>query len=288
MFCSFHKGPWIEKSGGQVFLLPPLLWQQSSRWLKRLQLTSVWAPWRSLPRPCPAPSLTASPRKRMLRRLCGKGSVFLGDSPFLSIGWWDTEHGEFEADLRKKLPACLPCDCPSVHAYHSLPLRASSVWSRAMCGGWRWNPYGNKMCEIVWIFPPYRCLSCSVAGIGSDARLRKNPIFVIEIGARMGVCSIPRSCSTLWDPMDCSVPGSSAHGIFQPRILEWVAISSSRGSSRPRDQTCSSCSSCIDRRAFYHWATWEAHEVDGSQPNAILTISFPLRQTNMEHSEKLP
>ena len=40
---------------------------------------------------------------------------------------------------------------------------------------------------------------------------------------------------TLWDPMDCSPPGSSAHGISQTRILEWVAISSSRGSSRPRD-----------------------------------------------------
>ena len=43
------------------------------------------------------------------------------------------------------------------------------------------------------------------------------------------------------DPMDCSPPGSSVHGIFQARILEWVAISSSRGSSCPRDQTHLSC-----------------------------------------------
>ena len=50
------------------------------------------------------------------------------------------------------------------------------------------------------------------------------------------------SCLTLCDPMDCS-PGSSVHGIPQARILEWVAIPSSRGSSRPRDWTCSSCSS---------------------------------------------
>ena len=41
----------------------------------------------------------------------------------------------------------------------------------------------------------------------------------------------------LCDPMDCSPPGSSVHGILQARILEWVAISFSRGSSRPRDQT---------------------------------------------------
>ena len=44
-------------------------------------------------------------------------------------------------------------------------------------------------------------------------------------------------CLTLCDPMDCSLPGSSIHGVFQARILEQVAISFSRGSSRPRDQT---------------------------------------------------
>ena len=44
-------------------------------------------------------------------------------------------------------------------------------------------------------------------------------------------------CLTLCDPMDCSLPGSSVHGIFQARILEWIAICFSRGSSQPRDQT---------------------------------------------------
>ena len=44
-------------------------------------------------------------------------------------------------------------------------------------------------------------------------------------------------CPTLCDPMDCGPPGSSVHGIFQARILEWVAISFSRGSSHPRDRT---------------------------------------------------
>ena len=42
-------------------------------------------------------------------------------------------------------------------------------------------------------------------------------------------------CPTFCDPMDCSLPGSSIHGIFQARVLEWVAISFSRGSSQPRD-----------------------------------------------------
>ena len=44
-----------------------------------------------------------------------------------------------------------------------------------------------------------------------------------------------------FNPMDCSLPGSSVHGILQARILEWAAISFSMGSSRPRDQTCISC-----------------------------------------------
>ena len=72
----------------------------------------------------------------------------------------------------------------------------------------------------------------------------------------MCVCLPTQSCPILCDPMDCSPPGSSVHGIFQARILEWVAISSSRGSSRPRDQTHVSCVSCIGRWVLYHWATW--------------------------------
>ena len=48
---------------------------------------------------------------------------------------------------------------------------------------------------------------------------------------------VAQSCPTLCNPMDCSPPGSSVHGIFQARILEWVAISFSRGSSQPRDRT---------------------------------------------------
>jgi len=48
---------------------------------------------------------------------------------------------------------------------------------------------------------------------------------------------VAQSCLTLCDPMDCSLPGSSVHGIFQARVLEWGAIAFSRRSSRPRDRT---------------------------------------------------
>ena len=72
-----------------------------------------------------------------------------------------------------------------------------------------------------------------------------------------GMCA--QSCLNLCDPMDCSLPGSSVHGIIPTRILEWIAIFSSTGSSRPRDPTYNSCSSCTGRQILYHCVTWEAH-----------------------------
>src|SRR5574337_84683 len=57
-----------------------------------------------------------------------------------------------------------------------------------------------------------------------------------------------QSCLILCDPMDCSPPGSSVHGILQVRILEWVAMPSSRGSSQPRGGTQVSCIA----GGFYH------------------------------------
>ena len=55
------------------------------------------------------------------------------------------------------------------------------------------------------------------------------------------MCSVAQSCLTVCDPVDCSSPGSSVHGIFQARIPEWVAIFYSRGCSQPRDGICLSC-----------------------------------------------
>ena len=73
-----------------------------------------------------------------------------------------------------------------------------------------------------------------------------------------GVCVlVAQSCPALCNPMDCSPPGSSVHGILQARILRWVAISFSRGSSQPRDQTQVSC---IAGRYFTVWATMEAQD----------------------------
>ena len=77
----------------------------------------------------------------------------------------------------------------------------------------------------------------------------------------MGQCcwvsenEVAQLCPTLCEAMDCSLPDSSIHGIFQSRLLEWVVISFSQGSSRPRDQTWVSC---IVSRHFTIWATQEA------------------------------
>ena len=59
--------------------------------------------------------------------------------------------------------------------------------------------------------------------------------------------------SDSYEPTDCSLSGSSVHGILQARMLEWVAIPFSRGSSRPRDQTHISYVSCIGKQVLYHW-----------------------------------
>ena len=69
------------------------------------------------------------------------------------------------------------------------------------------------------------------------------------------VKSLVRLCPTLCHPVDCSPPGSSVYGILQARILEWVAISFSRGSSWPKDGTQVSC---IAGKHFNLWATREA------------------------------
>ena len=91
----------------------------------------------------------------------------------------------------------------------------------------------------------------------------------------MCVCAkLPQSCLTLRNSMDCIPPGSSVRGIFPARILKWVAISSPRGSSQPRDQTHVSCVSCTEGRFFIS-------EPPGKPPNRhkrrnhTIIIQFP-------------
>ena len=73
---------------------------------------------------------------------------------------------------------------------------------------------------------------------------------------------VAQSCLTLCDPVDCSPPCSSVHGIFQARVLEWVAISFSTGSSRPRDRTQVSCivSKTLYRLSHLRLGGWNGRE----------------------------
>ena len=71
-------------------------------------------------------------------------------------------------------------------------------------------------------------------------------------------CLVTKSCPTLCDPMDCSPPGSSVYRFSQRRILEWVAISSFRGSFWTKNQTRISCVSCIAGRFFAWWVSLES------------------------------
>ena len=76
-----------------------------------------------------------------------------------------------------------------------------------------------------------------------------HPVFVVTVIV-VCCCLFAKLClAFFYDPMNCSPPASSVHGIFQVRILKWVAISSPTGSSQPKNQTCISC---IGRQILYH------------------------------------
>ena len=119
-----------------------------------------------------------------------------------SLGrFWSQDQGLFE-------------HCPSFHVALYMEI------SRVFCSSFL------SECNIL----PQRRLSGQVV---------KKMCYIIQWN--IGLCLVTQSYPTLCDPMDRSLPGFSVHGILQARILEWVAISFSRGSSWPRDRTQVSC-----------------------------------------------
>ena len=114
------------------------------------------------------------------------------------------------------------------------------------------------------------------------------------------VCARAQLCPTLCDPIDCSLPGFSVHGMFQARILERVDTSFSWGSSWHRDQTHISGISCIGQWVLYHWATREAEKADTMSqtkiagaddshiPSKLPTMSMQSIQTFSSQSLHLP
>ena len=91
---------------------------------------------------------------------------------------------------------------------------------------------------------------------------------------------VVQSCPTLCNPKDYSPPGSSIHGIFQARILEWVVVFFSRESSQPRGQTQVSYVSCIGRRILYPCPTWEAHTLLSSKDSPCPLECYAMTETS--------
>ena len=100
---------------------------------------------------------------------------------------------------------------------------------------------------------------------------------------RLCCAQLLQSCPTLCDPVDYSPPGSSVHGILQARVLEWVAISFSRGSSQPRDRTQVSC---IAGRRFTVWATRKCSISLSRLYYVLSTVLVPRNHT--EQNNPLP
>ena len=143
-----------------------------------------------------------------------------------------------------------------------------SVVCLTLCGPKDYSPPGSTVHEISqgriveWIAISYSrgssqsrdwtrvsFISCTGSGILYHQHHLGNSI--LETGVVL-IVLITQLCTTLCDPMDCSPPGSSVHGILQARIPEWVAIPFSRGSSQPRDQTQILCTA---GGFFTTWAT---------------------------------
>ena len=110
------------------------------------------------------------------------------------------------------------------------------------CKAWAHNPNTWKMFTVMTFRATYRETSINDT--------YKSPLVKGRHEKPTHMCF--QLCLTLYNPMDCSLPRSSDHGILQARILKWVAKPSSRGSSRLRDRTCISYVSCTGRWVLDH------------------------------------
>ena len=123
-----------------------------------------------------------------------------------------------------------------------------------LCRNWTWQ------CYSCWPSTPPEGVQGGVRHsvlqaiwwVRSSDRCFRNRFYNLNLCISSYLSEVAQSYVTLWDPIHCSLPGSSVLGIFQARVLEWVAISFFRGSPQPRDQTQVSR---IAGRCFTLWAT---------------------------------
>ena len=139
----------------------------------------------------------------------------------------------------------------SSHSCHQLILQDETTIESQLevrvTNAWAAQQQSQKKQWERWVVPVKNTIHCS------DFFIRVEKIHPSVSGTLPFLFT--QSCPALCNTMDCSPPGSCVHEISKARILEWVAISSSRATSWPRDWTCISC---ISRWVLYHWATKEA------------------------------
>ena len=146
-----------------------------------------------------------------------------------------------------EITLCLPPAGPQGWRRHRVK-QVSQLPARWDAAGSRLMQTGNPLEEVL---PP--CVSTTSQ----------------DVIASVNISACALSCPTLCDPMDCNLPGSSVHRICQARLLEWVAVSYSRGPSWPRDGLLH-CTWIL-----YHWDTWEAQFVLRSFPLSGFCSSNP-------------
>ena len=129
--------------------------------------------------------------------------------------------------------------------------------------------HGLSSCRVRPSVVPASGLSCSVA-CGTLVPRPGIEFTTPTLEERESVGA--QWCLALCNPIDCNPPGSSVHGILQVRKLEWVAVSSSRGSSRPRDRTRVFCTG---RWILYRCATWEDFYIARQILNHCTTREIP-------------
>ena len=165
--------------------------------------------------------------------------------------------------------ATFPGSC--LHGHHTMSSAPTLCTEFCSCYDWTWGgdpaPAGPVIFSLlgIWFVIETQEVSFSSLHWGKcKCRRLREKIYLLSwltvwknrsLGNRRAMCLCAnslQSCPTLCDPMDCSPPGSSVHDVIQSRILEWVAMSFSRGSSQQRDWSLILYVFFIGRRVFYH------------------------------------
>ena len=121
----------------------------------------------------------------------------------------------------------------------------------------------------VFLLCTMKLLVSSFHNLGKERSKNLQSLWLKDTFFSVQVSEVAQSCPTLCDPMDCILPGSSIDGIFQAKILEWVAISFSRRSSWPRDWT--QVSHIVGRRSPV-WGTREYKDEEEHQKSVFLKV----------------